>query len=139
MMEEFEPPLIACIVSTGDYSFTALSTNRECVVAIPGVALADKAVKIGNCHGDGVDKFARFGLAALPASRVAAPLVGECFANLECKVVDTSLVQSYGLFILQVVQAWAVPGYKEVKTFHHRGYGEFVVDGRRLKLPSRMR
>jgi flavin reductase (DIM6/NTAB) family NADH-FMN oxidoreductase RutF len=28
----------------------------------------------------------------MPAERVAPPLVAECFANLECKVADTRLV-----------------------------------------------
>jgi hypothetical protein len=24
------------------------------------------------------------------------------------------------------------------KTIHHHGYGEFIVDGRKIRLPSRM-
>jgi len=39
-MVEFEPPLVACVVSPGDYSFRALRSTRECVIAVPGVALA---------------------------------------------------------------------------------------------------
>src|ERR1035437_8720793 len=34
MMVEFEPPLVACIVSNRDYSFTALRASKECVIAI---------------------------------------------------------------------------------------------------------
>jgi hypothetical protein len=40
MMVEFEPPLIACVVSGGDYSFAALRATRECVIAVPAVAMA---------------------------------------------------------------------------------------------------
>ena len=46
-----------------------------------------------------IDKFAAFGLTPLPAEQVKAPLVKECFANIECKVTDTRLVNSYNLFI----------------------------------------
>jgi flavin reductase (DIM6/NTAB) family NADH-FMN oxidoreductase RutF len=139
MMVEFEPPLIACIVSEGDYSFAALRATGECVIAVPAVELAEKVVKIGNASGRDIDKFAAFGLTPLPAMRVAAPLVAECFANLECKVTDTRLVNKYDLFVLEVVKAWSDRTQKNAKTIHHQGYGRFVVDGETVTLKSKMR
>jgi flavin reductase (DIM6/NTAB) family NADH-FMN oxidoreductase RutF len=139
MMVDFEPPLVACVVSNGNHSFAALRASKECVIAIPAVRLARKVVAIGNCSGRDVDKFRTFGLTPAPAARVKAPLVAECFANLECKVSNARLVDRYNLFILEVVKAWIDPGQKNPKTIHHQGYGRFVVDGRMLKLPSRMR
>ena len=62
MMVEFEPPLIACVVSEADYSFAALRVSKECVIAIPALELAPKVVKIGNCSGRDVQKFEKFGL-----------------------------------------------------------------------------
>jgi len=84
MMVEFNPPLVACIVSDADYSFAALRATKECVIAIPALKLAAKVVKIGNCSGREMDKFERFGLTPVPSERVAPPLVAECFVNLEC-------------------------------------------------------
>lgn len=139
MMVDFEPPLIACIVSDGDYSFAALRATGECVIAIPTVELAPKVVKVGNASGRDIDKFASFGLTPVPAERVAAPLIAECFINLECRVTDTKLVDKYGLFILEVLKAWTDPKQKHAKTIHHHGYGAFVVDGETIKLKSRMR
>nr|RAV91104.1 flavin reductase family protein [Aerococcus mictus] len=139
MMVEFEPPRIACVVSNGDYSFAALRATKECVIAVPAVKLAQKVVNIGNCSGADVDKFEAFDLTPKRASHVAAPLVAECFANLECKVIDTRLVNAYGIFILEVLKAWADPAQKNPKTIHHHGFGKFVVDGRAIKLKSRMR
>ncbi len=138
MMVEFEPPLIACVVSNRDHSFSALRKTKACVIAIPAAKLASKVVKIGNCSGRDVEKFSKFGLTPLPAERVAPPLVAECFANLECKVVDTSLVGKYNLFVLEVLKAWRDPQQKSPKTLHHQGFGRFVVDGKVLKLESRM-
>lgn len=137
MMVEFTPPLVACIVSDADYSFAALRATKECVIAIPALALAAKVVEIGNCSGREVDKFDKFALTKAPARRVAAPLVRECFANLECKVVDTRLVNKYSLFVLEVLQAWTDPAQRDVKTIHHHGYGAFVVDGETIKLKSK--
>lgn len=139
MMIEFEPPRIACVVSEGDYSFAALKATDECVIAVPAAKLASKVVKIGNCHGDEVDKFKKFKLTPVPGRQVKPPLIEECFANLECKVIDSSMVSKYDLFILEVVRAWIDPTQKNSKTIHHQGYGKFVVDGRTIRLASAMR
>ena len=139
MMVEFEPPLVACVVSSADYSFAALRATKECVIAIPAARLAPKVVQVGNASGRNIDKFATFGLTPVAADRVAAPLVAECFANLECQVADTRLVKKYNLFILEVLKAWTDPRQKNPRTIHHHGYGRFVVDGETIKLRSKMR
>lgn len=139
MMVEFEPPLVACVVSSGDHSFAALRATGECVIAVPAVGMADAMVCVGNTSGRDVDKFETSGLTAAPAACVGAPLIKECFANLECKVADTRLVNAYNLFVLEVVKAWVDPKQKNPKTLHHRGYGTFVIDGEIVKLKSRMR
>ena len=138
MMVDFEPPLVACVVSAGDHSFAALSASRQCVIALPAVELAPTEVKIGNCSGRDTDKFEKFGLTQLPARDVAAPLIGECFANLECRVVDVRLVAKFNIFVLEVLKAWTDPSQKQPRTIHHQGHGRFVVDGERIRLPSRM-
>jgi flavin reductase (DIM6/NTAB) family NADH-FMN oxidoreductase RutF len=138
MMVEFEPPLIACVVSNADFSFAALRATKECVIAIPALKLAPKVVEVGNCSGRDVNKFETIGLSPVPATCVAPPLVAECFANLECKVADTRLVNKYNLFVLEVLKAWIDPAQKNPKTIHHRGYGRFAVDGETIKLKSRM-
>jgi flavin reductase (DIM6/NTAB) family NADH-FMN oxidoreductase RutF len=139
MMVEFEPPLIACVVSSANHSFAALQAMRECVIAIPARSIAEKVVAVGNCSGRDVDKFSAFGLTAVPAARVKAPLIAECFANLECKFADTRLVNTYNLVVLEVVKAWTDPKQKAPNTIHHHGYGTFVVDGETIKLKSKMR
>jgi flavin reductase (DIM6/NTAB) family NADH-FMN oxidoreductase RutF len=136
MMVEFEPPLIACVVSGNNYSFAALRATRECVIAIPALSLASKVAAVGNCSGRRLDKFAAFGLTPMPAAKVAAPLVAECFANFECKVTDTRFVNRYNLFILEVMKAWRDPSQKNPRTIHHHGYGKFVVDGATINLKS---
>jgi flavin reductase (DIM6/NTAB) family NADH-FMN oxidoreductase RutF len=139
MMVEFEPPLVACICSSANYSFAALRATGQAVIAIPARKLAAKVVKVGNSSGRDLDKYAAFGLTPLPAETVAPPLVKECFANLECKVADARLVNTYNLFVLEVLKAWIDPAQKNPRTIHHRGFGTFVVDGETIKLPSKMR
>lgn len=72
-----------------------------------------------------------------------APLVAECFANLECRVVTTKLTTQlttkYNIFIVEVVKAWIDRSRRHPRTIDHHRNGTFVVDGRSLKLRSRMK
>jgi flavin reductase (DIM6/NTAB) family NADH-FMN oxidoreductase RutF len=135
-MMEFEPPLVGCVISDRNYTFATLKATKECVINIPTVELAKKVVACGNVSGRKVDKFAAYRLTPRPASRVAPPLVAECYANLECRVADARMVAKYCFFVLEVVKAWIDPARKRPRTIHHLGYGAFMVAGRTIKLPS---
>ena len=75
----------------------------------------------------------------IPTAELARKLVAECYAGLECKVVDARLAEKYNFFILRVLKAWIDPSVKRPRTLHHRGMGEFMIAGRTLRLPSRMK
>ena len=139
MMIDFEPPILACVISNRDYTFDILKKTKECVINIPTVELARKAVACGNTSGRNIDKFKEFGLTPSAAACVHAPLIDECYANLECRVIDTKLVTQYNTFIVEVVKAWIDRSQKHPRTIHHHGCGTFVVDGETIKLPSRMK
>lgn len=134
-MMEFEPPLVGCVISGRNYSFDALVATKECVINIPTAELAKTVVKVGSASGGKVDKFVACGLTPLPASQVRAPLIDECYANLECRVADSRFVNKYNFFVLEVVKAWIDPAIKNPRTLHHRGHGVFAIDGEIIKLP----
>ena len=138
-MMEFEPPLLGCVMSGRNTSFDTLKATKACVINIPTLELAKQVVGIGNCSGAKVDKFARFGLTPVAASEVQAPLIGACYANLECRVADTRLVNQYNFFVLEVVKAWVDTRIKNSQTLHHRGNGVFAIAGETVKLRSRMK
>jgi flavin reductase (DIM6/NTAB) family NADH-FMN oxidoreductase RutF len=137
-MMEFEPPLVGCVIS-GNYSFDLLKATKECVINIPTVEIAEKVVGCGNTSGANVDKFKKFCLTPKSASQVGAPLIEECYANLECRVVDTSMLNKYCFFVLEVVKAWIDPKVKNPRTIHHLGNGNFMVAGKTIKLKSKMK
>ena len=138
-MMEFEPPIVGCVISNRNHTFGVLKATKQCVINIPTVELAAKVGGCGNTTGRKVDKFQAFGLTPTPASRVDAPLVAECYANLECKLVDAKMVEKYCFFILEVLKAWIDPARKRPRTIHHLGKGAFMVAGRTIKLPSKMK
>ncbi len=138
-MIEFEPPLVGCVISNRNYTFDLLKATKECVINIPTVDLAEKVVGCGNTSGAKIDKFETFHLTPKVAKRVKAPLIEECYASLECRVIDTRMVAKYCLFIVKVLKAWIDPAVKSPRTIHHLGKGNFMVAGETIKLPSRMK
>jgi flavin reductase (DIM6/NTAB) family NADH-FMN oxidoreductase RutF len=90
MMIDFEPPLLAFVMSDENYSFKALKRTKECVINIPSAELAQLVVNVGNVSGARVDKIKKFSIATNKASVVNAPLLIDCFAHLECKVIDVT-------------------------------------------------
>ena len=130
--------LIGFVLGPWDYSFDTLRDTRECVIAIPAIELAEQVVDVGNVSGADVDKWERFGLTPLASASVAAPLVAECFANIECRVVDDRLVDDYGLWIVQAQHVWVDDSKRGTGEIHHRGDGTFSENGEAIDLRERM-
>jgi flavin reductase (DIM6/NTAB) family NADH-FMN oxidoreductase RutF len=105
MMIDFVPPLVGIVMSNQNYSFDILKKTKECVINIPTVELIRQVVGVGNTTGSKVDKFKKFNLTSVPASQVKAPLIDECYANLECKVVDMKMATQYNIFIVEIIKA----------------------------------
>ena len=136
MVMEFEPSLIGCMISSGNHSFGMIRASKECVINIPTYDLAKQVVGIGNCSGAEVAKFEKFKLTPVKGD---APLIKECYANFECKVIDASLVPKYSFFILEVVKAHAATSPKVPRTIHYRGDGQFMVSGREVSFRKMFR
>jgi flavin reductase (DIM6/NTAB) family NADH-FMN oxidoreductase RutF len=129
MVMEFQPSLIGCIISSANHSYAMIRESRECVINIPTQNIATKVVDIGNSSGSEIDKFATFNLTPEPGMHVRAPLIQECYANIECKLVDTTMVAKYNMFIFEAVHAQVAISPKVPKTIHYRGDGAFMTSG----------
>jgi flavin reductase (DIM6/NTAB) family NADH-FMN oxidoreductase RutF len=127
---EFSPSLVGCVIAEGNVSFEMIRKSCECVLNVPTIDMVDQVVAIGNCDGDTVDKFEKFGLTPGPAFKVDAPLIRECYASLECRISDARLVKKYNFFILEVVKAHVATTPKYPRLLHYRGEGKFVTSGR---------
>jgi flavin reductase (DIM6/NTAB) family NADH-FMN oxidoreductase RutF len=129
-------PVFAITTGEWNYSFAALRKNRECVIAIPTVDLLDKVVGIGTCTGADTDKFAKFKLTPMQARLVRPPLIRECLANIECKVID--IIKKHNIVVLEGVAAYIDAARKEKRTVHAVGDGTFIVDGRKIDRKKMM-
>ena len=129
-------PRFAITTGAWNHSFQALKRTRECVISIPAVDQLDKVAGIGTCSGADTDKFAKFGLTPMPGKVVQAPLIKECLANIECRVVD--FVSKHDIVVLEGVAARVAASRRERRTLHAVGDGTFVVDGGRLHRRKQM-
>ncbi|MGZ3558588.1 MAG: flavin reductase, partial [Syntrophales bacterium] len=80
--------------------------------------------------------FTKFKLTPVKGRIVKAPLIKECLANIECKVVD--IVKKHNIVVLEAVAAYFDISRKEKRTVHAVGDGTFIVDGRRLSRKKMM-
>jgi flavin reductase (DIM6/NTAB) family NADH-FMN oxidoreductase RutF len=136
MVVDFTPKF-AITTGAWNYSYTALTKTKECVIAIPTVDLLDTVVGVGTCSGKDTDKFETFGLTRVKAKHVRAPLIAECLANIECRVAD--IVERHGIVVLEGVAAYIDGARKEKRLIHAVGDGTFVVDGRHFDRREAMR
>lgn len=136
MVLDFKP-LFAITTGPWNYSYAALRKSRECVIAIPTVDLIDQVVGVGTCSGADTDKFEKFALTPVKGKHVGSPLIKECLANIECRVID--IVRKHSIVVLEGVAAYFDSSRKEKRNIHAVGDGTFIVDGRRIDRKKMMR
>ena len=137
---DFDPPKVAIVVDRSTYTRELIEASGELVLNIPPRRLAGKVLSLGASSGRDEDKFVRHQLAVEPATRVAAPLLTDCVAWLECRViVEPANQQKYDLFLAEVLAAWADPsvfrdgrwhfGDAGLRTMHYQAGGHFFATG----------
>ncbi|MDR2425637.1 MAG: flavin reductase family protein [Endomicrobium sp.] len=127
----------ALLTGAWNHSFAAMMKTKECVIAIPAADIAKKAIQIGTCSGSEIDKFKKFKLTLLKSKDIKAPLIKECYINIECKITD--YVKKYGIFILQGLSAYIDSNKKDRRLIHAIGDGTFVLDGTKLNYRKIMK
>ncbi len=136
---EFSPSLVGLMISSGNHSFRMIRDSGQCVINLPTTALTDSIVGIGNTSGSEIDKFTHFGLSAVDAAEVEAPLIGECHASFECRLHDDALVDKYNFFVFEVVKTHVAVSPKHPQTLHYTGDGVFMVSGKIISRRSQFR
>lgn len=103
MNTSFKPLMFAISIGVTRYSHKLVTEQQAFVLAWPSDDMADAVLHCGTRSGRDCDKFAEAGLTALPATRVKAPLIGECVANLECTLAGTLDTGDHTIFVGEVV------------------------------------
>ncbi|MDQ7094674.1 flavin reductase family protein [Desulfosporosinus sp. PR] len=134
------PATVYIAVHPARYSHSLLKESLEYVINIPSENLAKITDYCGIVSGRNVDKFQETGLTPIAASVVKAPLIKECFVNIECKVKDILNFGSHDIFVAEIVathydeEVLKENGVPDVERIRPYGYtfGEYRSLGERL-------
>ncbi len=99
------PPIYGVSISPKRYTYELLKEVPEFVVNFPSMDILEKVNLAGTVSGREVDKFKELGLTPVQAVRVRPPLIKECYAHLECRVID---MKEYGDHVWVVGEVIAI-------------------------------
>lgn len=133
------PALVSCVVAAQSLSHELLRESGACALNVPTAEMLDALVRVGNCSGARVDKFAAFGLAKAQGEMLDVPVLPQCHAIMECLVHDDAAARRHNLFVLEVIRLKARPQPTNPKYVHYIGNGEFRTDGRRVSRRAMFR
>jgi flavin reductase (DIM6/NTAB) family NADH-FMN oxidoreductase RutF len=105
-----DPPLLTISVHPTRYSYGLIAATGEFIVNMASYEIAEQTLYCGRVSGRDVEKFSATGLNAAPAQRVRPPIIEECLAHVECRVVKEVQAGDHNLFIGEVLAAYATRG-----------------------------
>ena len=100
------PRMVAISVGKTRHSHGLISQGGEFVLAIPGEDMAEAVLYCGTHSGRDVDKFREAKLTPCRARFVKPPLIEECIANMECRVVGKLDTGDHTIFVGEIVASW---------------------------------
>lgn len=102
-----KPPLYGISVAPTRYSHDLIIKNKEFVVNFVPYELVEKAHFCGRHSGKSTDKIDETKLKLSPAKKVKVPIIKDCYAHLECKLVQSLTIGDHTLFIGEVMTVQA--------------------------------
>ena len=135
MVMDFTPHIA---ISTGSWneSFETILRTKQCCLCIPTADMIEKVVGIGTTHGSECDKFNKFRLKKQKSAKIKAPIIEDCLAAIECKLID--YIEEHGILVFKGIQLWENPRKKERRVIHANGDGTFFADGEFYNLRKQM-
>ena len=100
-----DPPLLGVSLALKRYSRKLITASKEFVIAFPSAEMQREVHFCGTQSGKSVDKFKETNLTALPAQKIKVPLIKECLANFECKLINEVDVGDHVLLIGEILTA----------------------------------
>jgi flavin reductase (DIM6/NTAB) family NADH-FMN oxidoreductase RutF len=136
---DFNPPKLVVIMDRNTLTRELVNASGEFGLQIPNRAFANQTLAVGSHSGHKLDKFAAFKLATFPSKIINAPMLSDCIAWMECKVINDAS-QQYDIIIGEVVAAyandnvysdnrWHFGDVPEARTCHYVAGGQFFATG----------
>lgn len=144
MPTSISPPLVVISVAPKRHSHRMIEESGEFVVNVPTMEIVKHSLYCGRISGTKVDKFKETRLTLLPSKKVKPPIIKECVAHLECRLVQKIPTGDHTLFVGEVLAAYVNEGFftdiydvKKVKPIFHMGGDSFVTISPKVVTPQR--
>jgi len=146
MPTSINPPLVVLSIAPKRHSYRMIEETGEFVVNIPTMEIVNQSLFCGRISGAKVDKFKDAPLTPTPAKKVKAPIIKECVAHLECKLVQKIATGDHTLFVGEILAAYVnkeifsqTYDVKKAKHIFHMGADDFVTISEEVVTPPRPR
>lgn len=130
----FSPPMVAISVGHERYSHKLIEETKEFVVNVPTMDILKDVLLCGRTTGKTSDKLKKTLLTPLPARKVKPPIIKECVAHIECKLIQQIKTGDHTLFVGEVLTAYSNEGIfdgsfalSKVKPIYQIGESEFTT------------
>jgi len=144
MPTSIDPPMVVISIAPKRLSHRMIKKTGEFVINVPTMKIVRQTLFCGRISGIKCDKFKEAPLTAAPAKKVRPPIIKECVAHLECKLVQTIPTGDHTLFVGEVLAAYVNRGVftetfnvKKVKPVFHMGGDSFVTTSLEVVTPPR--
>ena len=99
------PPLLVASISKTFATYQLIEKSKNFAINVIADNQLELSKKFGSVHGYEVDKFQEFGISTESASKIGAPLISGCFANLECQVRSSlwEVEGNHAIYVAEVV------------------------------------
>jgi len=144
MPTSINPPMVVLSIAPKRLSHRMIEETGEFVINVPTMKIVKQTLFCGRISGAECDKFKETRFTATPAKKVRSPIIKECVAHLECKLVRTIPAGDHTLFVGEVVAAYVNRGVfkktfnvRRVKPIFHMGGDSFVTISPKVVTPPR--
>jgi len=101
-----QPPLAGFMITKKRFSYGLIHGSQEFSINIPDIALLNAAIKVGTVSGRDVkDKFKEAAITREDAKFIGAPLIKECLAQIECKLIREEELGDHILMVGEILRA----------------------------------
>jgi flavin reductase (DIM6/NTAB) family NADH-FMN oxidoreductase RutF len=139
------PPLVGMSIHPTRHSYGLIQATGEFVINVAPYEIAQQVLFCGRRSGRDVEKFAATGLTPGQAQIVRPPIIKECIAHLECRVVHDIEAGDHRLVAAEVLTAYSRSGVLDdhglydlshVHPLLHLGRNRFTSTGEHFIEPA---
>ncbi|MFO7796557.1 MAG: flavin reductase family protein [Promethearchaeia archaeon] len=128
------PPIIAISIAPQRFSHDMIKNSKQFTINMPTKEIIKDVYYCGTHSGRNINKFEQTKLTPLEGINVKCPRIKECFAHIECKVIDEKTYGDHTLFIGEVLTCIVKEGLlkderiKKVEIPYHLGANRFIYN-----------